>query len=69
MFLPEMMYIWSESSWGWPRHIGCSISGFVDGVGDDEVVRGVVASDGGDRDEGGCGDNGPKLGRVLLSEV
>ncbi len=49
--------------------MGCSISGFVDGVGDDEVVRGVVASDGGDRDEGGCGDNGPKLGRVLLSEV
>ena len=46
------MYICSESSGGWLKHMGCSMSGFVDGVGDDDVAR-VVASDGGEREEGG----------------
>ena len=52
LFLPEIMYICSESSGVWLKHMGCSMSGFVDGVGDDDVAR-VVASDGGEREEGG----------------
>ena len=57
-----MMYICSESRVVWFKQIGCSISGFIVGIGEDDWEEVRVGPEG-----EGRGVNGAKVGRNLPS--